>query len=170
MKPTIYWIEGIPDGRLGIITRPRGGDWLEDEIMGLRGAGVDAVASFLEPREAAELELSQEREFCERHGIEYISFPIKDYGVPESHQEALGFAQTVLDRLKQGKSVVVHCRQGIGRAPTMAAAVMVLAGIPAAGIFDTLAKVRGRSVPDTEAQREWLMRFARRLSAAAGMG
>jgi hypothetical protein len=36
MKVEIYWITGAPDAPLGIMPRPRGGDWLEDEIRSLR--------------------------------------------------------------------------------------------------------------------------------------
>jgi hypothetical protein len=32
MKAAIYWIAPVPSGRLAIIPRPRGGDWLEDEV------------------------------------------------------------------------------------------------------------------------------------------
>ncbi len=37
-------------GRLAIATRPRGGDWLEDEARGLRAAGLDAGVSCLRKR------------------------------------------------------------------------------------------------------------------------
>jgi hypothetical protein len=33
MEVDIYWINIPGDGKLGIIPRPRGGDWLEDEII-----------------------------------------------------------------------------------------------------------------------------------------
>jgi hypothetical protein len=37
-----YWIkkEGL---RLGIIARPRGEDWLADDVRALRGTGVNVV-------------------------------------------------------------------------------------------------------------------------------
>jgi hypothetical protein len=60
MKPDLYWIPGAWRGRLAIVTRPRGGDWLGDEAAGLRRAGVGILVSLLERDEAAQLELAQE--------------------------------------------------------------------------------------------------------------
>ena len=48
MQVRIYWIDDFESGRLGIMPRPRGGDWLEDEIRSLKVSGVDAVVSLLE--------------------------------------------------------------------------------------------------------------------------
>jgi hypothetical protein len=33
MQARIYWIDDLESGQLGIMPRPRGGDWLEDEIQ-----------------------------------------------------------------------------------------------------------------------------------------
>jgi len=68
--------------------RPRGGDWLEDEIGSLRAVGVDVVVSLLEPAEIIELDLQAEMRICEMRHIEYLSFPIPDRGVPLSDRAA----------------------------------------------------------------------------------
>jgi hypothetical protein len=64
MRAEIYWIPGSWPGRLGIVPRPRGGDWLEDEIRAWRDAGLDVAVSLLTPDEAAELGLECEEEQC----------------------------------------------------------------------------------------------------------
>jgi hypothetical protein len=79
-----YWIEGPWKGRLAIVPRPRGGDWLEDEISGWREAGINTVVSFLTPDEVTDFELEAENKPCEGHGIRFVSFPIPDRGVPAS--------------------------------------------------------------------------------------
>ena len=60
MRTKVFWVDGPWRGRLGILPRPRGGDWLRDETAAWREAGVDVVVSLLEPEEAAQLVLEDE--------------------------------------------------------------------------------------------------------------
>ncbi len=137
--------------------RPRGGDWLEDEIRSLLLQGVDVVVSLLEPEEIAELELENERACCEVSGITFLSFPIPDRKIPSSNQQAKAFIRELTELLAGGKSIVIHCRQGIGRASMIAAAVMGSGGIPVDEAFERIAIARGCPVPDTLEQREWVV-------------
>src|SRR5260370_126959 len=50
MNPDLFWIPGPWRGRLAVATRPRGGDWLEDEASGWRRAGLDLVFRCLEAK------------------------------------------------------------------------------------------------------------------------
>ncbi len=58
MKNPVYWIEGVPTGKVAIVPRPRGGDWLEDEVRAWRAAGIDVVVSLLTDDEVRELGLA----------------------------------------------------------------------------------------------------------------
>jgi hypothetical protein len=89
MNPDLFWIPGPWRGRLAVVTRPRGGDWLEDEVTGWRRADLDIVISLLEIDEAAHLELARERETAEANGVRFVSFPIPDRGVPASIPDAI---------------------------------------------------------------------------------
>lgn len=82
MQPTIFWISEVRAGWLAIMPRPRGGDWLEDEIRSLRTMGVDTVVSLLECEEVQELDIEGEKAFCEAIGISFLSFPIPDRNIP----------------------------------------------------------------------------------------
>lgn len=77
-------------GCLAISTRPRGGDWLEDEIRGWRSARVDSVVSLLEKDEEKQLELDDEGRLAKANGIQFISFPVVDRGVPTSIPSTAG--------------------------------------------------------------------------------
>ena len=57
MRAELYWIEGPWPGRLAIVPRPRGGEWLEDEIRSWKQAGVNVVVSLLTNDEITELGL-----------------------------------------------------------------------------------------------------------------
>ncbi len=155
MTPNLFWIPGPWRGRLAIGARPRGGDWLDDEAAGWRRAGIDVVVSLLEYDEAAQLDLGDERRAAEKNDIRFISFPIPDRGVPASRREAATLIAGIVGALEEGKSVAVHCRQGIGRSGLIAAGVLMASGASHEQAIRMLSSVRGTPVPETSEQRLW---------------
>jgi len=166
MKTEYYWIDGPWKGRLAIVPRPRGGDWLEDEIHSWHEAGFNIIVSLLTPPEIEELDLGLEEESSQAQDIEFISFPIPDRDVPASREDITALAHKLETALTSCKSVGVHCRQGIGRSSLLAACVLVASGENSAGAFERITKARGRPVPDTVEQREWVKTLAPELSGA----
>jgi len=156
MNPDLFWIPGPWRGKLAVATRPRGGDWLEDEANGWRLAGLDLVVSLLENEEATQLELVREGDVAKSKGIQFISFPIPDRGVPASTPAALSLLRKIVDALEEGKNVAVHCRQGIGRAGSIAAGVLVTFGMGVEKAIEVVSTARGQTVPETPAQLEWI--------------
>ena len=160
MHSELYWISGRMPGKLALMARPRAGDWLEDEIGHWRASGVNAVVSLLETEEVSDLSLQRERALCEQHGIDFLSFPIVDRGVPGSMRETRALAETLLGRIAKGQGVAIHCRAGIGRSSIIAGSVLVLDGMSANDALAAIAMARRTPVPDTDAQRDWLRDFA----------
>jgi protein-tyrosine phosphatase len=160
MGAKVFWITGPWQGRLGIVPRPRGADWLDDETRAWREAGIDVVVSLLEPDEQAELALTGESVSSAASGLEFRSFPIPDRSVPHSRDETVQFVDQIVDALHAGKSVALHCRQGIGRSPLIAAAALIAAGENAETAIDTIRRSRGLEVPETRAQRQWIADFS----------
>ena len=156
MKPKLFWIPGPWRGKLAVASRPRGGDWLEDEINGWRKAGLDVVVSLLEEDEAAQFELGHEGDVAESKGVGFISFPIPDRGVPASTREALSLFSEVAAALEEGKNVAVHCRQGIGRSGLIAAGVLLTSGMGVEKALEAVSAARGETVPETPAQLQWI--------------
>ena len=159
MTPDLFWIPGPWRGRLAVMTRPRGGDWLSDEASGWRESGLDVIVSLLEQEEAAQLGLFEESRAAEDTGIRFISFPIPDRGVPASEQAAVSLINTISEALEKGRKVAVHCRQGIGRSGMIAAAVLASTGIDSSRALESVSSARGLSVPETKEQREWVQRL-----------
>lgn len=156
MRTEVYWVPGPWPGRLGVVPRPRGGDWLADEVRSWKGAQIDVVASLLTPEETAELDLQGEETLTREQGLGYCSFPIPDYSVPRSRADLLRFLDRLEEALESGKNVAVHCRAGIGRSSIVVASLLVSAGLEPKEAFRRIEKARGRPVPDTPEQRDWV--------------
>lgn len=155
MKPALFTISRGRRGCLSTMARPRGGNWLTDEFGDLATAGVDVVVSLLTDAEAAELDLSQEAAAAQAAGIEFHRLPTPDRQIAD-RDATLALGRLLVQRLEAGASVAAHCRQGIGRSSTLAAAVLVLEGATGAGAWDRVSAARGLPVPDTDEQREFV--------------
>lgn len=143
--------------------RPRGGDWLRDDLADAQHRGVTCIVSCLTSQEETELGLNGESDEARSLGLEFLQVPITDQGTPRP-----GVVEDAVSRIgglaaSRGR-IAIHCRQGLGRSPLVAAAVLVRTGITASGAWEAIARARGRPVPETEQQRQWLARFA------AGLG
>lgn len=140
MKPQLFEIPGRWKGKLYIVARPRGGDWLDDELASLHGAGVDVLVSLLEPQEAGQLGLGSEEEAAVRAGLEFFSLPVKDRGVPYSRSEFAAAVSRLEADLESGRAV----------------AILVESGVCVEEAVELVSKVRGVAVPETAEQLEWL--------------
>lgn len=163
MRGDIFWTDQEFPGRIAIVSRPRGGDWLESEIDSWANAGLDVIVSMLEPPEIDEFDLSREHELSAAKGIQFVSFPVPDRGVPPLDDRFLNLIDELRSLLLSGKNIGIHCRQSIGRAPLLAAALLVSDGLEASEAFRQLSVARGRTVPETREQVNWIENFEHRL-------
>jgi protein-tyrosine phosphatase len=156
-----FWVETGQAGRIALLPRPRGGEWLDDEIDAWRRAGVDVVVSLLTPEEEADLDLADEARVSHRHGLQFVSFPVPDRGVPDSRVATAELAASLTDAIAAGKNVGFHCRQGIGRSAMLAACVLAAVDVDPDTALARIAAARGLPVPETVEQRRWVSDFAR---------
>lgn len=145
--------------QLAITQRPRGGDWLCDEMRALAAEGIDTVVSLLEDGESEELGLANEQAECESAGIRFLNFPIQDRSVPRLRPQFKKFVEQLVVELRRGCSVAIHCRMGIGRSTLLAACVLVSAGVDPENAWLIIQTARGCSVPDTHEQRDFVQDF-----------
>ncbi len=157
---TPFWVELDAGRRVAIVPRPRGGDWLEDELRAIKEAGVDVLVSMLTPPERGELGLDNEAATSRQVGLEFLSFPVKDRETPESTADVRRVVCELRKKLHAGRTVATHCRASIGRSSLMLACLMVDEGWSAAKAFEELSSARGTRVPDTAEQVQWVVRYA----------
>jgi len=155
----VFWIPGDPAPGVAIVLRPRGNDWLEDEMSRLRNSGIGLLVSLLEDEEAAELGLSREGELAARSGLNFLSFPIQDRHIPPNTGEFRQFAAGLAARLQAGQRIAVHCRGSIGRASVTAACTLIHLGWRAEAALLAIEAARGCPIPDTDEQRQWILNY-----------
>jgi hypothetical protein len=163
LRAELYWIGDSAGGRLAIMPRPRGGDWLGDEVASWKLAGLDIVVSLLRDDEIAELNLVAQPSLCEELGIVFVRFPIGDRQVPDSPDDFLALVTWLEEQLRGGHRVGVHCRMGIGRSSLLAACLLVKSGYSSTAAFSAISRDRGVDVPDTKNQVDWVETVAGRL-------
>lgn len=156
----LYWLDGPWKGKIALAARPRGGDWLEEDVANWKKAGVGAVLSLLTPEEQNELELQNEAREVQGQGLPFSSFPIPDLQVPRSEAKLAETLRNVTANLSAGRNVLIHCRQGIGRTGMIAACLLIQSGMSPGGAVEAVSTARGMKVPETPEQREWIERYA----------
>jgi protein-tyrosine phosphatase len=157
MKATIYSIKEAAPNRIAIVARPRGCDWLCDELSALSREGIDVLVSMLTEEEADELGLHREREECESAAIKFVNLPILDRSVPSDRDGFLNSIEHLAEMVRAGRSLGVHCRASIGRSSVLAVSVLVRLGWDANKAFYAVESARGCSIPDTPEQRQWVI-------------
>ena len=156
MTPDLYWIPLESPGRLAITARPRGGDWLGDEVDGWKRAGIGMVVSLLTPDEESELGLTDEAVECDARGVKFVSLPVPDRSTPTDRPAFDVAVNEVVSVLGNGVLVATHCRQGIGRSALLAAAVLKAMGMTTDEAVRRVSAARGRPIPETPEQADWL--------------
>ena len=90
---------------------------IENDLNQLHAEGVRLVVSL-------ENMPSSFRKQCMEKGMEWVSFPIKDFDAPDNKTSFAAFIDAIILAVRQGKPVCVHCRAGIGRTGLVLACVL----------------------------------------------
>jgi len=141
---------------------------LDLDLQSLVSLGTDTLVGFTEPREMEELgvPLDQLRIKAEALGITSLHHAIPDLKAPAGEAAevaALDFALELTERLRQGETVTVYCRGGLGRSGMMAAVVLTLLGEPADRAIQAVRRARGKGAIQTPMQEEFVRAAGRAL-------
>ena len=163
MTANIYIIDELGPAKLAIMARPRGGDWLDDDLASVAQQGFDVVVSLLEEEEESYLELGREAEISRKLNLEFVHIPIPDRGTPAREREILSAISSLAQLWSAGKSIVVHCRMAYGRAPMIASCILISHGKSVQDATTAVAAARGVSVPETAEQLAWVQEYERAI-------
>ena len=79
-----------------------------DDAAWFAEQGVGMLVSFVKPEGDPAGE-------CSRNGIEWVYYPITDYGVPSDEAAFAKLIDKALAAVEEGRGVCFHCYAGIGR-------------------------------------------------------
>jgi ADP-ribosyl-[dinitrogen reductase] hydrolase len=144
---------GARGGRIGVTFAPgkkqavaMTGSWNRDldlDLRAIRDWGACTLVTLLEPFEFDELEVASLPERASTHGLEWIGLPITDGAAPDT-RFLVPWSQTgpeLVRALHEGRSVVFHCKGGLGRAGT-AASILLLDSGAAQSADEAMSRVR----------------------------
>lgn len=100
-----------------------------------------------------------EKDFVSKTGLNYLHFPIQDYNIPDDDQKAMEVVDLVAVVLQSGKGVFIHCKGGIGRSSLLACAILLKLGYQPDKATSIVGNGRGKQVPETPVQRQWIDRI-----------
>lgn len=143
------------------------GKWERDLRMDLdrlrQEYGTDVLVTLLEDYELTKYRIPNLIEEAQDVGMEVLHFPIVDVSTPDKAQSEkyAVLIKRILDLLREGKTVVAHCRGGIGRTGVVAASVLTAIGYTGDEAIGLVRKARSPRMVETKAQEEYVRSFAR---------
>jgi protein-tyrosine phosphatase len=90
---------------------------------------TDVLVSLIEEHDLAKFHIQALPKAAADAGIELDRFAIPDGGVPEDAADFAGLVSRTIGRLRAGKTVVIHCRGGLGRTGVLAAVCLRALGV-----------------------------------------
>ncbi|MHA3053472.1 phosphatase domain-containing putative toxin [Acinetobacter sp. ANC 4640] len=121
---------------------------LNDALMTLKSAGVDALITVMPDSELAENNVSNIAELCEQHGLAWFHLPVADDCAPQADFESKWENQKpeILHRLKDGERIAIHCKGGSGRTGLIAAVLLTSLGLPLAEATTQIQALRPKAL------------------------
>jgi protein-tyrosine phosphatase len=163
-------VTGLP-GRIGLTFAPGRKDegatatWdrdLDTDLARLRDHfRASTLVCLLPAQELVRLQIGELVGRARAAGLEVLRLPISDFSAPGSDDEFTHLVVAVLERVRAGKTVVIHCRAGLGRTGMTAAACLAALGSGPQEAIAAVRRVRPGAV-ETEEQESYVARFAAR--------
>jgi protein-tyrosine phosphatase len=160
MQAEMFKVGTIGSGFLAMMARPSLEEGAAASVVNIARLNINLVVSLLGHSEARALGLDGEREQVKSHGMDFVSFPIPDMGLPPSVEDFARLSSMLFQQVNAGVNTLVHCHAGIGRSGLVVAGILLHCNLDPEQAFAHVSKIRGVRVPETHDQEDWLTRYS----------
>jgi len=154
--PLIINVVNVPgcSGAIGITFCPgkkdrhsHTGIWerdLDTDMESIRRWGTTSLVTLMEDHEFDQLGVRLLPFTAQGLGLIWFHIPIRDISIPDFrfHERWSGIGLRLMNVLREGGRVVVHCRGGLGRSGIVAALLLIEAGMDSREAVDAVRGVR----------------------------
>jgi len=116
--------------------------WSRDfatDLQVLISHNVEFVVNLMTSAEIQKMGLSDVSERLGAVNIDFLHYPISDKWIPGSNDDFLNLTQILVDKIKLGKKIVVHCNGGKGRTGLTVVACLIKLGVTQ---IEAISKIR----------------------------
>lgn len=124
------------------------GNWARDlglDLDRIRNWGARVVVTLMEAHELDRYAVAQIGAEVAARGMAWLHLPIVDVSIPDAAFEARWEQEagaTLHAHLAAGERVLLHCRGGLGRTGTIAARLLIEAGVPHEAAIQAVRRAR----------------------------
>ena len=155
-------------GRLcvGVAPGKKDSKWNRDliaDLQTIRGNGIQIIVCLLEWSEMKLLNITDYPRLAQENGFLFYHVPIRDRGVP--HPDEINILiPLIVNHLAIGRSILIHCRSGLGRAGTISACCLCHFGFTGKNAIEMVRKMRPGAV-QTSKQMSCVAQYCRSLTS-----
>jgi len=142
---------------------------LDMDIQVLSNLGVEVVVTLMTQAELEKMKLSHLPEVIKQAVMESIYFSITDKWLPNSIDDFIRVVYAVIDQIKLGRKIVVHCNGGKGRTGLLVVACLIQLGLSQTDATNIIRKVRPGMLQNP-AQQMYLMLVEKKLKGLDNVG
>jgi len=89
---------------------------------------IDVIVTLLRNSDMEDLRINDMLAQVNSSGMESLHFPIRDKWIPSSMKQFMLFVDEVVERIRAGKRILVHCNGGKGRTATLVVCCLIALG------------------------------------------